>query len=63
MGVDQPFPSSTPATWAGTGLPSTDNIGFISLSLQVTRTEDVGSWGSDRALDFNDGADLGSFTN
>jgi hypothetical protein len=63
MGVDQPFPSSTPATWAGTGSPATDNVGFISLNLQVTRTEDVGSWGSGRALDFNDGADLGNFTN
>jgi Tfp pilus assembly protein PilW len=63
MGVDQPFPSSTPATWAGTGSPAADNLGFISLNLQVTRTEDVGSWGSDRPLDFNDGADLGNFTN
>jgi Tfp pilus assembly protein PilW len=63
MGVDQPFPSATPATWAGTGSPGTNNVGFISLKLQVTRTEDAGAWGSDRPLDFNDGADLGNFTN
>jgi Tfp pilus assembly protein PilW len=63
MGVDQPFPSSTPASWAGTGSPGANNIGFIAMNLQVMRTDDVGSWASARPLDFNDGADLGNFTN
>jgi Tfp pilus assembly protein PilW len=60
-GVDQPFPASTPATWAGSGIAAQDNVGFISLHLAVQRTEDTGPWRHDRPLDFHDGADLANF--
>jgi Tfp pilus assembly protein PilW len=63
MGVAQSPPATTPATWAGTGSPGANNIGFISLHLQIVRTEGAGAWGSDRPLDFHDGADLANFTN
>jgi hypothetical protein len=55
LGVEQPFPSSTPASWAGTGAAAQDNVGFVSLHLRVM--------GSKRPLDFLDGADLENFTN
>jgi hypothetical protein len=62
-GVDQPYPSTTPSTWAGTGTPGQDNVGFIAVHVQVTRTEGAMSWRSNRPLDFLDGADLQNFTN
>src|SRR4051794_26901992 len=49
-GVDQPYPASTPATWAGTGVAATDNVGFISVHLQVLRTDDAKAWRSNRPL-------------
>jgi type II secretory pathway pseudopilin PulG len=65
MGVAQPTatPATTPATWTGTGSPGADNVGFVSVHLQVLRTEDAGAFGSNRPLDFHDGADLANFTN
>jgi Tfp pilus assembly protein PilW len=63
LGVDQPFPSSTPASWAGTGAAAQNNVGFIGLHLQVIRTDGAMSWRSTRPLDFLDGADLENFTN
>jgi hypothetical protein len=64
-GVLQPTPASTPATFSGSASPAADNVGFISIHLQVTRTEDAGQgpWPSSRPLDFHDGADLSNFTN
>src|SRR4051794_6054543 len=62
-GIDQPYPASTPATWAGTGVPATNNVGFISVHLQVLRTDGAEAWRSGRPLDFLDGADLENFTN
>jgi type II secretory pathway pseudopilin PulG len=65
MGVAQSTlqPASTPATWTGTGSPDAGNVGFISVHLQVLRTEGAGAFGSTRPLDFHDGADLANFTN
>jgi hypothetical protein len=65
MGVPQPTssPASTPSSWSGTGSPAADNVGFISVHLQVLRTEDAGVYASSRPLDFHDGADLANFTN
>jgi Tfp pilus assembly protein PilW len=65
MGVAQPTSQSatTPAAWTGTGSPGPGNVGFVSLHLQVLRTEDAGAYGSNRPLDFHDGADLANFTN
>jgi Tfp pilus assembly protein PilW len=63
VGVDQPFPSSTPATWAGSATAAQNNVGFISVHLQVTRTDGATEWRSSRPLDFHDGADLENFTN
>jgi hypothetical protein len=62
-GVDQPYPSGTPATWAGTGMAAQNNVGFISVHVQVNRTDGAMSWRSNRPLDFIDGADLQNFTN
>jgi hypothetical protein len=62
-GVDQPFPSSTPATWTGSATAAPNNIGFISVHVQVTRTDGAMAWSSTRPLDFHDGADLENFTN
>jgi hypothetical protein len=64
-GVLQPPPASTPATWAGSASPAADNVGFISVHLQIMRTEDSGQgpWPSSHPLDFYDGADLTNFTN
>ena len=63
LGIDQPYPSSTPASWAGTGAAAQNNVGFISLHLQVTRSDGAMSWRSSRPLDFLDGADLENFSN
>jgi Tfp pilus assembly protein PilW len=65
MGVAQPTatPASTPPTWGGTGAPGPANVGFVSVHLQVLRTEGAGAFGSARPLDFHDGADLANFTN
>jgi hypothetical protein len=62
-GVDQPFPSTTPATWAGAAAAAPNNVGFISVHVQVTRTDGAMAWRSNRPLDFLDGADLANFTN
>jgi Tfp pilus assembly protein PilW len=64
-GVLQPSPASTPATFSGGASAAADNVGFISVHLQVARTEDAGQgpWPSARPLDFHDGADLTNFTN
>jgi hypothetical protein len=62
-GIDQPYPSSTPATWAGSGTAAQNNVGFISVHVQVNRTDGAMSWRSTRPLDFIDGADLQNFTN
>jgi Tfp pilus assembly protein PilW len=62
-GVDQPFPSTTPSTWAGTAAAAQDNVGFISVHVRVNRTDGAMSWRSNRPLDFLDGADLENFTN
>jgi hypothetical protein len=50
-GVDQPFPSTTPTSWAGSGVAASDNVGFISVHVRVSRS------------DFLDGADLENYTN
>lgn len=65
MGVPQPTdaPATTPATWAGTGTPAPDNIGFVSLHLQIARTFEAKAWRSSRPLDFHDGADLENYSN
>jgi len=65
MGVAQPWgsPATTPTTWAGTGAPGPNNVGFISLHLQITRTFDAKIWRSSRPLDFHDGADLENYSN
>jgi hypothetical protein len=63
MGSDQPFPSTTPSGYSGTGSPSATNVGFISLHLQIVRTEGVHEWSSNRPLDFHDGADLENYSN
>lgn len=55
LGVDQPFPSTTPPTWSGTGAAAQNNVGFISVHVQVNH--------SGRPLDFLDGADLQNYTN
>jgi hypothetical protein len=66
-GADQPFPSSTPATWTGTGTAGSANVGFISVHLRIARTTTRADGAvvslSDRPLDFYDGADLENFTN
>jgi hypothetical protein len=62
-GVDQPYPATTPATWAGSATAAPDNVGFISVHVQVNRTDGAMSWRSSRPLDFLDGADLQNFTN
>jgi hypothetical protein len=62
-GVDQPYPATTPATWAGSATAAPDNVGFISVHVQVNRTDGAMSWRSNRPLDFLDGADLQNFTN
>jgi len=56
-------PATTPAAWTGTGSPGANNVGFVSLHLQVLRTDDPGAFGNGRPLDFHDGADLANFTN
>jgi hypothetical protein len=65
MGVGQPTnqPASTPATWTGTGSAGPANLGFISVHVQVLRTDGAGAYGSNRPLDFFDGADLANFSN
>lgn len=63
MGSDQPFPSTTPSTWGGSGSAAVNNIGFIAAHLQIVRTEDVHEWRSDKPLDFHDGADLENYSN
>jgi type II secretory pathway pseudopilin PulG len=65
MGVGQPTtqPASTPATWTGTGSAGPTNVGFISIHVQVLRTDGAGAYGSNRPLDFFDGADLANFSN
>jgi hypothetical protein len=65
MGVPQGWgtPATTPATWTGTGTPGSNNVGFISLHLQVTRTFGAKAWRSNRPLDFHDGADLENYSN
>jgi hypothetical protein len=65
MGVGQSttLPASTPATWTGTGSPGATNVGFISVHVQVLRTDGAGAYGSNRPLDFFDGADLANFSN
>jgi hypothetical protein len=65
MGVAQPWgaPATTPTTWAGTGSPGPNNVGFITLHLQITRTEGVHEWRSNKPLDFHDGADLENYSN
>jgi hypothetical protein len=65
MGVAQPTsqPASTPASWTGTGSPGANNVGFISVHLEVQRTDGAGSYAGNRPLDFHDGADLANFTN
>jgi hypothetical protein len=65
MGVAQPTsaPASTPASWTGSGSPAANNVGFISVHIQVLRTEGAGAYGSTRPLDFHDGADLENYTN
>jgi hypothetical protein len=65
MGVAQPSgsPATTPGTWAGTGSPGPNNVGFISLHLQITRTADAKIWRSNQPLDFHDGADLENYSN
>jgi len=50
-GVEQPFPSTTPSSWAGAGVAARDNVGFISVHVRVVRS------------DFLDGADLENYTN
>jgi hypothetical protein len=62
-GVDQPFPATTPATWAGSATAAPNNIGFVSVHLAVLRSENAGPWRHDQPLDFHDGADLANFTN
>jgi hypothetical protein len=62
-GVDQPYPATTPATWTGSATAAQDNVGFISVHVQVNRTDGAMSWRSNRPLDFLDGADLQNFTN
>jgi hypothetical protein len=62
-GVDQPYPATTPATWAGSATAAQNNVGFISVHVQVNRTEGAMSWRSTRPLDFLDGADLQNYTN
>jgi len=62
-GVDQPYPATTPATWAGSAAAAQDNVGFIAVHVQVNRTDGAMSWRSNRPLDFLDGADLQNFTN
>jgi Tfp pilus assembly protein PilW len=62
-GIDQPYPSTTPSTWAGSSTAAQDNLGFISVHVQVNRTDGAMSWRSNRPLDFLDGADLQNFTN
>jgi len=62
-GVDQPYPATTPTTWAGTGAAAQNNVGFISVHVQLNRTDGAVSWRSSRPLDFLDGADLENFTN
>ena len=61
-GADQPFPSSTPASFTGGATAAPNNVGFISVHVQVTRTEGAMAWRSNQ-LDFLDGADLENFTN
>jgi len=65
MGVAQPWgaPATTPSTWAGTGSPGANNVGFIALHLQITRTDGAQAWRSSRPLDFHDGADLENYSN
>jgi hypothetical protein len=62
-GVDQPYPATTPATWAGSATAAQNNVGFISVHVQVNRTEGAMTWRSSRPLDFLDGADLQNYTN
>ena len=62
-GVAQPPPATTPASWAGTGVAAQNNVGFISVHVQVNRTDGAMSWRSTRPLDFLDGADLQNYTN
>jgi hypothetical protein len=62
-GVDQPYPATTPATWAGSATPAQNNVGFISVHVQVNRTDGALAWRSNRPLDFLDGADLQNYTN
>jgi hypothetical protein len=62
-GVDQPYPATTPSTWAGAAGAAQDNVGFISVHVQVNRSDGAMSWHSSRPLDFLDGADLENFTN
>src|SRR3954452_7469220 len=65
MGVGQPTsqPASTPATWTGSGSPGPANVGFISVHVQVLRSDGAGAYGSSQPLDFLDGADLANFSN
>jgi Tfp pilus assembly protein PilW len=65
MGVAQPTssPASTPSTWSGTGTPGPANVGFVTVHLQLLRSDDAGAFHSSRPLDFHDGADLANFSN
>jgi hypothetical protein len=65
MGVAQPTssPASTPSTWSGTGTPGPANVGFVTVHLQLLRSDDAGAFQSSRPLDFHDGADLANFSN
>ena len=61
-GVDQPYPSSTPACCANGATAAQNNVGFISVHLQLVRTDGAMAWRSARPLDFLDGADLANYT-
>jgi hypothetical protein len=63
MGQPMSAPAHTPATWAGTGVAAADNVGFISVHVQLHRSEDAGPWRVGSPLDFHDGADLANYTN
>jgi type II secretory pathway pseudopilin PulG len=63
LGQAMASPAHTPSTWAGTGVAAADNVGFISVHVELKRSDDAGPWRVGSPLDFHDGADLANFTN
>lgn len=63
MGVDISTPANTPPSAAGTGTAAAGNLGFVSIHMQIARSEDAGPDATGKPLDFVDGADLGNFSN